>query len=130
MAARTLRNRRPSIEELEEIRINRSNGIRGVLRVTGIIFLVLVSFLVSMLLLTPFLELYSLRQEKEHVEEMLRRARIEEEKAHNNLLWLEDPEYYEQIARDRANQAKEGEHIIRRPAAEEQPPQAPQKKAD
>lgn len=121
--------RRRTVEELEEIRANRSQGIRGILRVAGIIFLVLVSFLVSMLLLTPFLELYSLRQEKEHVEEMLRRAQMEEEKAHNHFLWMSDPEYYEQIARDRANQAKDGEHVIRRPAAEEPRP-TPQKKAD
>lgn len=122
-------SRRRSIEELEEIRASRSNGIRGVLRVSGIIFLVLVSFLVSMLLLTPFLELYSLRQEKEHVEELLRRARMEEEKAHNHFLWMTDPEYYEQIARDSANQAKEGEHVIRRPAADTQK-ETPKKKAD
>lgn len=121
--------RRRSVEELEEIRANRTDGIRGVLRVTGIIFLVFVTFIVSMLLLTPFLELYSLQQEKEHVEEMLRRAKLEEEKAQNHYLWMRDPEYYEQIARDRANQAKAGEHVIRRPAAEE-PKEQTKKKAD
>lgn len=116
-----------SLEERDEIRESRSRGIRGVLGVSGIIFLVLVSFLVSMMLLNPFLELYSLRQEKEHVEEMLNRARQEEEKAHNHFLWMSDPEYYEQIARDRANQAKEGERVIRRPAAEEQQRTIPRK---
>lgn len=121
--------RRRTVEELEEIQASRTNGIREVLRVFGIIFLVFVTFIVSMLLLTPFLELYSLQQEKAHVEEMLRRAQQEEEKALNHYLWMSDPEYYEQIARDRANQAKAGEHVIRRPAETPQQ-ETPKKKAD
>ena len=32
---------------------------------------------------------------------------------------MSDPEYFEQVARDRANQAKTGEYIIRRPTADE-----------
>lgn len=123
------RKRNRSVEELDEMRTIRSNGIRGVLGVSGIIFLVLVAFLVSMVLLTPFLQLYSLKQEKEHVEVQLHHAQEEEEEALNRYLWARgDAEYYEQIARDRANQAKDGEHVIRRPATEDEPqPTAPKR---
>lgn len=123
------RQRRRTVEELDEMQARRSSGLRGVLGVSGIIFLVLVAFLVSMVLLTPFLQLFSLKQEKEHVEAQLRHAEEEEEAAHNRLLWAQsDAEYYEQIARDRANQAKDGEHVIRRPATEDEPqPTAPKR---
>ena len=56
-----LKKHRPTLEEIEEIRTNRTEGIRRVIAVFGIIFLVLVSFLVSMLVLTPLLELYALK---------------------------------------------------------------------
>lgn len=116
--------KRPSLEEQEEIRQNRSQGIRRVLGVSGLIFLALVAFLASMLVLPPMLELQNLRREKERVELLLKRAQEEEHEAHSRYLWMMDPEYFEQIARDRANQAKEGETVIRRPSAPE-PPAAP-----
>lgn len=115
--------KRPTLEELEFIRQSRSLGIRRVLGVSGLIFLALVAFLASMLVLPPLLELQTLRQEKERVERKLQRARDEEDEAHSRFLWMMDPEYFEQIARDRANQAKEGETVIRRPSAT--PPSTP-----
>lgn len=115
------RRKRPSLEEQEEIRQNRSQGIRSVLSVSGLIFLALVAFLASMLVLPPMLELQTLRREKERVELRLKRAQDEEHEAHSRYLWMMDPEYFEQIARDRANQAKEGETVIRRPSTPEQP---------
>lgn len=114
-----LKKHRPTLEEIEEIRTNRTEGIRRVIAVFGIIFLVLVSFLVSMLVLTPLLELYALKQEKEHVEYLLSQKRKEEEEAHNRFRWTADPEYFENLARDRANMAMEDETIIRRPAEPE-----------
>jgi hypothetical protein len=60
-----------------------------------------------------------LEQEREQAQHQLRRAKAVEAEAYNRLLWMSDPEYFEQMARDRANQAKAGEHIIRRPTAEE-----------
>lgn len=113
------RRRIPTLEELEAQRQRRSSGIRGMLKVAGIIFLALVAFLASMLLLTPMLELHTLEQERARAQQQLSRARTVEEEAYNKFLWMSDPEYFEQIARDRANQAMEGEHIIRRPSAEE-----------
>ena len=57
-----------------------------------------------------------LRQQREHTEFQLRRARAEEAEAHSRYIWMTtDPEYYEQLARDRADMAKEGETVIRRP---------------
>ena len=52
-------------------------------------------------------------------EQQLLKARQVESEAYHRFLWMDDPEYFEQIARDRANQAKAGEHIVRRPTAEE-----------
>ncbi len=108
------RKHRRTLEELEEVRSNRAAGIRAVITVLGIIFLVLVSFLVSMLALTPMLELQALRQQKKRVEELLILKRKEEKEAHDQFRWTSDPEYFEQIARDRANLALEGETVIRK----------------
>ena len=119
------RRKRPTLEEQEVIQQSRSQGIRHVLSVSGLIFLALVAFLASMLVLPPLLELQTLKQEKERVERRLKRAQDEENDAHNRFLWMMDPEYFEQIARDRANQAKEGETVIRRPATPEPPPVRP-----
>lgn len=111
---------RPTLEELDFRRSTRAEGIRGVLKVFGIIFILLVAFLVSMLLLTPLVDLYLLEQEKERVERQLQTAKAEEAEAHDRLRWMMDPEYFEQLARDRANMAKDGEIIVRRPTAEQQ----------
>ncbi len=110
----------PTLEELEEQRIHRSAGIRGMLKVAGIIVLVVVAFISSMMLLTPMLELHALKQERDRTQLQLTRAKTIEKEAHNRFLWMSDPEFFEQIARDRANLAKDGEFIIRRPTAEQQ----------
>ena len=70
--------------------------------------------------LPHILELHSLEQERELARQKLIQAQATEAEALNKFRWMTDPEYFEQIARDRANQAKEGEVIIRRPTAEEQ----------
>ncbi|MBR5877992.1 MAG: septum formation initiator family protein [Akkermansia sp.] len=111
--------RMPTLEEIERDRERRSRGIRSMLKVAGIIFLALVAFISSMLLLNPMLQLHSLEQEKARAEQQLKKARLVEDEAYHRFLWMDDPEYFEQIARDRANQAKAGEHIVRRPTAEE-----------
>ncbi len=124
------RKRHRTLEELEEVRSGRAAGIRAVITVLGIIFLVLVSFLVSMLALTPMLELQALRQQKKRVEELLILKRKEEKEAHDRFRWTADPEYFEQLARDRANMAMEGETVIRRPEKKETPPPTPQPRRD
>ena len=111
--------RMPTLEEIERERERRSRGIRSMLKVAGIIFLALVAFISSMLLLNPMLQLHSLEQEKVRAEQQLQKAKLVEDEAYHRFLWMDDPEYFEQIARDRANQAKAGEHIVRRPTAEE-----------
>ena len=109
----------PTLQEIEEQRDKRSRGIRGMIKVTGVIFMVLVAIIASMLLLTPVLELHTLEQERDRARQRLNQARSTEAEAYNKFLWMSDPEYFEQIARDRANQAKDGEFISRRPTAEE-----------
>ncbi len=111
-----IRRRPPTLVELEERREYRSHGIRRVLGVSALILLVLVAFVVSTLVLPPLLELDALKLEKEAMKHELANARKEEEEALNHYLWMQDPEYFENIARDRADQAKEGETVIRIPA--------------
>ncbi len=104
---------RPTLEELETTRENRADGIRGVIGVTTLILLVLVSFLVSTLVLPPLLELHTLKRQLETAHTQLRQAKEEEAEARDRFIWMQDPEYFEQIARERANQAKPGETVIR-----------------
>lgn len=94
-----------------------SRGLSRVLAMFGLIFLVLESFLAVMLVLPAWLERQELAFDREYSEQNLRRVQQEEEEAHNRFLWMMDPEYFEQIARDRANLAKPGEKVIRRTSA-------------
>ena len=111
-----LRRSYPTLDELDAIRARRTAGISHVLGVTAFIFLGLVAFLASMLVLKPLLELQKLRQLKEHTKYQLQLARAEEAEAQNIYMWMTSaPECYAQLARDRADRAKEGEIIIRRP---------------
>lgn len=109
------RRSHPTLEELEALRSQRTRGIRRVMGVGGLILLGFVAFLGSMLVLQPMLELQDLKQKKEQTEYQLRKAQAEEEEAHDRVLWMNDPEYYENMARDRADMAKDGEIIILRP---------------
>ncbi len=104
---------RPTLEELATKRKHRADGIRGVIGVTTLILLVLVSFLVSTLVLPPLMELHKLKQQLKVAQAQLRHAQKEEAEARDRFVWMQDPEYFEQIARERANQAKPGEIVIR-----------------
>ena len=112
---------RRTLDEREEQRRSRQHGISGLIVVAGIIFLVLVAFLTSLLVLHPLLELYHLEQERDQAQDQFRRAKAAETQAYNEFHWMMDPEYFEQVARDRANQAKPGETVIHRPAPDQQP---------
>ncbi len=104
---------RLTLEELEAKRQHHTRGIRCVIGVSTLILLVLVSFLLSTLVLPPMLELHILNRKLETAKAQLRHARQEEEEARNRYFWMQDPEYFEQIARERANLAKPGEKVIR-----------------
>lgn len=117
---RLFARRHRTLEELDEIRATRAAGISRVIWVSGIILLTLVAFVLSMLVLTPLLERSSLEQEREYAQSQLERAKKDEAEARNRFLWMSDPEYFEQQARDRANQAKDGEIVVRRPTVEEE----------
>lgn len=120
--SRSFFRRRLTLEEQDEIRNQRSKGIREMLGVVGIIFLVAIAVFVSATVLIPYMELYTLRQEQEHVEAQLHRAQEAEEEAHNIYNWMSDFEFFEQIARDSAHKAKDGEKVIHIPAAEPDTP--------
>ncbi len=114
-----LRRAYPTLEELELQRAQRTMGIRRVIGVSALIFLGFVSFLGSMLILKPMLELEDLKHQKEQAELQLIRAQAEEAREHNRYLWMSDPEYYMEMARDRADMAQENETILRRPSPAE-----------
>ncbi len=119
---------RPTLEELETSREHRADGIRGVIGVTTLILLVLVSFLVSTLVLSPLLELHGLKRQLETAKTQLRHAQKEEAEARDRFIWMQDPEYFEQIARERANQAKPGETVIRFAPRQTEPQPKPKKR--
>ncbi len=120
---------RPTLEELETTREHRADGIRGVIGVTTLILLVLVSFLLSTLVLSPLLELHGLKRQLQTAKAQLRHAQKEEAEARDRFIWMQDPEYFEQIARERANQAKPGETVIRFAPRQAAPqPPAPKKR--
>lgn len=120
-----LLRRHRTLEELESIRENRSQGIRRVLGVSGIIFLACVAFLVSMLVLPPLVELRALEQERDNAELQLNRAQAEEARQQSIYASMADPEFFEHQARDRGDLAKEGEIVVRRPAAPAPPVKTP-----
>lgn len=104
-------------EDEDQHRQRQSRGLGHMLGICGLIFLVLEAFLGTMLVLPAWLELQSLQQKRDLAVYKLERERDEEEEAHDRFVWMMDPEYFEQVARDRANQAKDGEIVIRRPSA-------------
>ena len=108
------KKRRRTTEEWERLRQEDSRGLSRVLAMLGLIFLVLESFLAVMLVLPAWLEWQELVFDREYAEQNLQRTQQAEEEAHNRLIWMMDPEYFEQIARDSVNQAKDGEKVIRR----------------
>lgn len=115
---------RSSQEEADARQVTRQRGVAVMLSVAGTIFLVLVAFLTSLLILNPLLELYHLEQDRDQAQEEYLRAKAEETQAANQFHWMMDPEYFEQMARDRANQAKDGETVIHRAAPERPVPAA------
>ena len=112
---------RRSLDEREQLMESRQHGISGLIVLAGVILLVLVLFLASLLVLNPLMELYKLEQDRDQAQDEFRRAKAAETQAYNEFHWMMDPEYFEQVARDRANQAKAGETVIHRPAPERRP---------
>ena len=112
-----LSKRHRNQEEQDRRREEQMRAIWHMLSVCGLIFLSFTAFLGFILVLPAWLELQSLQQKKESVIRRLNKAQEEEEETHNRYIWMMDPEYFEQIARDRANQAKAGEKVIRRTRA-------------
>lgn len=114
--------RRRNLDERDALRVQRSVGIRGVLGVVAVILLVVVGFIASMVVLSPLFELNNLREEKGIALKQLEQAQREEKMAQDRYHWMMDPEYFEQVARDRANMAKDGETVIRRPSPQDEEP--------
>ena len=112
------------LDDLEERRASRQHGINGMIVLAGMVLLVMVLFLASLLVLNPLMDLYRLEQDRDQAQSEYNRAKAAETQAYNEFHWMMDPEYFEQVARDRANQAKAGETVIHRPAPERRPSSA------
>ncbi|MFI3244348.1 MAG: septum formation initiator family protein [Akkermansia sp.] len=125
MSTNTQRNKRQrSLEQMQGIeREERNHGLERIYFLLIVLLFISICVGVSAFLLPPHTELASLREELEAKREQVARAKAKEEQARAHLKWLEDPEYAEQIARDQANQAMEGETIIRPKPAEPSKPE-------
>ena len=111
-----------SLEERENRRTTRSDGIRGILFVSGMVFLCFVAFVGLTLVLLPMLDLRTLERERDRKMQELEEARKEEKRSGQICNALEsDPEFNEVIARDKGL-AKPDEKVIRFP---QQPAQTP-----
>ncbi len=108
---------RPTLEEVEMRRAARADGLKSLLPVMGIILLVILFFLLTLIIFRPLRDLRRLEQDKASMQGRLEDARADHEKARNEFRWMSDPEYFENVARDRANLAKPGETILRQPEA-------------
>lgn len=116
------RRKHLSLEERENRRTTRSDGIRGILFVSGMVFLCFVAFVGLTLVLLPMLDLRTLERERDRKMQELEEARKEEKRSGQICNALEsDPEFNEVIARDKGL-AKPGEKVIRFP---QQPAQTP-----
>ncbi len=116
------RRKHLSLEERENRRTTRSDGIRGILFVSGMVFLCFVAFVGLTLVLLPMLDLRTLERERDRKMQELEEARKEEKRSGQICNALEsDPEFNEVIARDKGL-AKPDEKVIRFP---QQPAQTP-----
>lgn len=116
------RRRGYNLLEREMLAAQRTRGVRQLVCVAAVIVLVVASFVGTMIVLSPLYELYELRGERQFMEEKLHEAKMNEEMHRDHYRWMQDPEYFEQIARDRANMAKPGEKVIRISEPSHRPP--------
>ncbi len=101
-----------SLQEKEHRRKEREEGFNSLLLVAGITLIIFVSFMAIVLLVTPHLEL--VRLEKQLHQSQLHYVQVvnQYQEAQKHLRRMEDPEYYENMARDRVHRARENERII------------------
>lgn len=105
-----------SLDDLEKRRTKRSEGIRRILSVTGIILLCFVAFIGLTVALLPMLDLRAARQERDHRLQELQATLAEEKRQRDMCTALErDPEFNEAMARDKGL-ARPGETVIHIPS--------------
>lgn len=105
-----------SLDERERRRSYRSEGVRDILFVSGLIMLCFVAFLGLTFVLLPMLDLRAAEQDRERARQELQAALEEEKRQRDIYTALErDPEFNEAMARDKGL-ARPGETVIRIPA--------------
>lgn len=117
-----------SIDERERRRSSRSEGVRDILFVSGLIMLFFVAFLGLTFVLQPMLGLNAAEQDRERARQELAETLAEEKRQHDIYAAMEtDAELNEAMARDNGF-ARPNEKVIRipaQPATTTQQPPAP-----
>lgn len=118
-----------SLAEMQGIEPENTPQLRSISLLLAIVAIGILVISLTAIMLPSHAELASLRERLRHTEEQLAKAKKEEEQARNHLKWMQDPEYAEQIARDKANQALPFETIIRfqKPPVPQQSPKTTEK---
>lgn len=105
-----------SLDERERRRSSRSEGVRDILYVSGLILLFFVAFLGLTFVLLPMLDLRATEQERDRRLQELQATLAEEKRQRDICTALErDPEFNEVMARDKGL-ARPGETVIHIPA--------------
>ncbi len=97
----------------ENIRAKHAAGMQQFVRLLAIVLLILILPIVSIWSIYPRTKREAELRKLEQAQEEYRKAKQAELQAQNHLRWMEDPEYFEQIVRDKANLAQPDEKVIR-----------------
>jgi len=100
------------MEDQQFLRDKRISGMRSLVFSLGIIFLLALAFVMAILIIPPHGDLYQLEEKLQTTKAERARSKRDAKIAKKNLEWMQDPEFIEQIARDRANLAYPDEKII------------------
>ncbi len=105
-----------SLDDIEKRRTKRSEGIRRILWVSGVILVCFVAFIGLTVALLPMLDLRAAQQERDHRLQELQATLAEEKRQRDICTALErDPEFNEAMARDKGL-ARPDETVIHIPS--------------
>ncbi len=103
---------RYSLQEREQRQKEREEGFNSLLRVGAVTLFIFISFMAIVLLVTPHLELVRLEKQLHQSQLQYEQVLSQYQEAQKHLKRMDDPEYYENMARDRVHRARENERII------------------
>ncbi len=116
------KSKKPTLLDKEMMREDRAEGVISVVRLMAVFLFIAVALLVSVVIIYPRVQRAEQMRELERAKQEYRDAREDERHARNHLFWMNDPEYFEQSVRDKANLALPEEKVIRSPELKETTP--------